>query len=101
MNNTQVIESLVKSMVDADEEFKQAQKIVNERKASQEKLKELFEQEGIEQYVLQKEGYFAVISFRKSTYKRVDIASLPEEIKQLYLKETIIRREIFNIISKP
>lgn len=101
MNNTELIQMLLKQYVDQNEDFQRAQRIVNEHKKIQEKLKELFEKEGIDQYVLQQDGYFAVLGFKRGTYMRVDIAMLPEEIKNLYQKEVVMKRETFNVISKP
>jgi hypothetical protein len=72
-----IIHRLIKQLVDIDESFTKAQRVVNERKKLQEKLKELFEREGIDQYVLNEDGYFAVLGFKKSVQTRVDITALP------------------------
>lgn len=84
-----------------DEEYRKANAVYNKHKRLQEKLKDLYEKEGISQYVLNKDGYFAVLSFITSKQERVDISALPDEIRDLYIREIIVRREQFNVISKP
>jgi hypothetical protein len=101
MNNEQTIVNILKRLVNVEKEHEAAKAICASRKKDQEKLKELFEEAGIEQYVLDKDGYHVVLSFKKSIQTRVDVASLPESIRDLYVKQTIAKREILNIINIP
>lgn len=101
MNTDSTLRMLLKQYVDINESFQHAQHIVSEHKKIQEKLKELFETQGIDQYVMNEDGYIAVLSFKTGIMKRVDVTSLPQDIKDLYVKESITKRETFNIVQKP
>lgn len=89
----QQIEQTLKKYVKLQSEYKLATKIIQKHKQLQDQLKLLFDQAGIQEFTLRDHEYDATLAFKTITSSRLDIQSLPENLKKLYTRQFTSRRE--------
>jgi hypothetical protein len=97
---TERLDHLLKKYVEINDSYKEALNTIQKHKKIQEKIKNIFKEQNIQSYVLKREHYQAHLEFKKIKTSRIDLSTLPEELKNKYKKESIMLKEYFNIIKK-
>lgn len=92
---------LVKKYVDNQIQYQHALKIVQKQKKLQERIKDLYQKQNIQEYVLHQDGYHAKLEYRPTTYYKIDTTHLPDSIKEQFKKAVIMRKEHLSIYKTP
>lgn len=91
------LERLVKKYVGQHAQYQEANRFVLKHKQLQEKIKELFAQQRIDQLAVAGDSYTATLSFRPVKSMRVDTALIPEDMRARFMREYVSRREHLDI----
>jgi len=101
MNTERRLQILLQKYHETDtDELRKAKRLVAERAKVQEEIKKTLKVLGRTGYKLENDDSVIEISYKITTYDRVDTDILPDEIKEQYNKVVEMWRETFNVLSK-
>jgi hypothetical protein len=92
---------LVKNYVELQPVYEDALKVVERYKAIREQIKENFEQQHIQCYSLNQDGFMASLEYIPTVQTRVDTKNLPPEIRSRYTKQITVKREKLTVYKRP
>ena len=86
--------------ITSSEEYKKAKILVDSMRMKCETIKRDFKSEGITELEIERKKGRAILKFNIGKMNRVDVSSLPNEIREAYMKESDVWREFKHYKSK-